>query len=503
MKLSIANIEKITPGKKVNLPDAKLFELPEKVLQFGTGVFIRGLIDYIIDRSNKQGEFNGRVVMVKSTDTGDIQPFKDQDNLYTLVMKSVDGTQVIEERVICTAISRILNARDEWEKVLACAYNPELSIIISNTTEGGIVMVENDSITLEPPQSYPAKLLSFLNARFQACGGSPDGGLVILPTELIPDNATILKEILNKLAVQNNLSKDFIFWLNVHNDFCNTLVDRIVPGVIAGSEKLELEKELGYNDDLMIMGETFGLWAIETISERSKEIMSFSKAFENVYVVPNIDKFRELKLRLLNGSHNLSCAIGVVAGFKTVKEAMADPIFDAFMQKLINQEIAMAIVSDEITLADAQGFGTSVLQRYRNPFIEFDWLSICVQDTAKIRIRAVPIVIQHYEKYGYVPNGVCLGFAAYILYMKGEIDSNEAYKGLLNGRSYTIDDDFAKLMSEKWGMSANRDELVISVLKDRILWGDDLSELKGFCECVSHFLTALESKGFFETIKLV
>ena len=62
----------------VQLPQEEMFELPEKVLQFGTGVLLRGLPDYFIDKANRQGVFNGRVVVVKSTAQGDTSAFDKQ-----------------------------------------------------------------------------------------------------------------------------------------------------------------------------------------------------------------------------------------------------------------------------------------------------------------------------------------------------------------------------------------------------------------------------------------
>jgi tagaturonate reductase len=385
MKLSRNNLQNISTDNGLILPDSNVFSLPEKVLQFGTGGFVRGLIDFLIDKANNQGEFNGRVVMVKSTTVGDIGTFKNQDNLYTLIMKSIDEGVQKEEKVVCAAISRVINAIEDWQQVLMCAANEELKIIISNTTEVGIVMVDNDSITSKPPLSFPAKLLSFLYERYKIFNGSSESGMVIVPTELIPDNATKLKEILNRLALQNALEDDFIKWLNESNDFCNSLVDRIVPGKLPIAEQLKVQNELGYEDDLMIMSETFGLWAIETANPGTRDLLSFSKVYSGVYIVPNIDKFRELKLRLLNGSHNLSCAIGFIAGFNTVKEAMANPVFDRFMQKMINDDIAKAIISESITIEEAREFGSKVLDRYRNPYIEFEWLSI-MKNTILFRI---------------------------------------------------------------------------------------------------------------------
>jgi tagaturonate reductase len=495
-------------SKKIKPEFAHLFELPERVLQFGTGVFIRGLIDYFIDKANKEGNFNGRVVMVKSTDAGDINDFRDQDCLYTLLMKDTG----IEERVLCAGVSRVLDARDEWDSVLACAVDPGIRLIVSNTTEAGIVLVKTDLIggdgvavaEASSPVSFPGKLLAVLWARWKALGGSADSGLVIVPTELIPDNATLLKGILNELARINGLDHSFIRWMNEQNDFCNSLVDRIVPGRLPAAQQRAVEAELGYEDRGMIMAEPFGLWAIETNRPRTRAVLSFSRSHGGIRIVENIEKYRELKLRLLNASHNLSCALGYLAGFKTVREAMADAAFDEWMRGLILGEIAAAIVSDDeldegrggpgnegrrglvdearrITAEDAREFGSLVLERYRNPYIAFDWLSICVQDTSKLRIRAVPVILQYYNRFGFVGEHMSMGMAAYILFMRG-------------GKGYVVEDEYAENLREKWQRYSGL-ELVKRVLGDESLWGVDLALLNGFAENVAFAMEGLEEKG--------
>ena len=500
MLLSKKNLSVIKDTAEGMIPPQSTFFLPEKVLQFGTGVFLRGLIDYYIDKANRQNIFNGRVVVVKSTNSGDTDAFRRQDGLYTLFMKSTDNEVDVNEAVICSAISRVINANNDWAAVLECAINPLIQVIISNTTESGITLFPDDRIGNQPPASFPGKLLTFLFKRYSHFRGSLQSGMVILPTELIPGNGYKLAGIVNELARINHLDPAFINWMNNSCDFCNTLVDRIVPGSLPPEEHQAAEKKFGYEDELMIMSETYGLWAIETSSERTRDILSFSKVNQGIYIVENIYKFLELKLRLLNGSHNLSCALGFIAGFDTVKEAMANPEFDGYMRRLILEEIAASIVDENISPDEAKQFGTQVLERYRNPHINFKWLDICVQDTTKIKIRAVPIVQNHFTKLGFVPDCITMGFAAYILFMKSEQNSKQEYIGFINGREYPIEDDFAGLMHDKWKSFSGLD-LVIEVLKDKSLWDADLSVLNGFAENVLYYLNILEKNGFSQMIE--
>src|SRR5580700_1180592 len=321
MNLSKENLSAIRETGLIK-PGAALFELPEKVLQFGTGVLLRGLPDYFIDKANRQGLFNGRVVVVKSTDSGDAGAFDRQNGLYTLCVRGIEDGHKIEENIICSAISRVLSARDQWSQILELAHRPEMQIIVSNTTEVGIQLVEDD-IRRRPPVSFPGKLLAFLFERFNAFAGSPESGMVIIPTELIVDNGKKLAGIVKELARLGELGTDFIAWLEQHCRFCSSLVDRIVPGRPDASILHQLSHDLGYTDDLLAISEVYRLWAIEG-DERVRAILSFAAADEGVIIQPDIEIYRELKLRLLNGTHTLSCGLAWLAGFTTVKQAMDD-----------------------------------------------------------------------------------------------------------------------------------------------------------------------------------
>lgn len=469
-------------------PNEKIFSLPEKIVQFGTGVLLRGLVDYFVDVANNKGIFNGRIVVVKSTDQGGTDAFEQQDGLYTICVKGLEKGQHINERMINASVSRVLSAKQQWNEVLQCAANPELKIIVSNTTEVGISLQANDLISDTPPASFPGKLLAFLQARYIAFNGSSESGMVIIPTELITGNGDTLKSICIELAGINKMDSSFIEWLSTKNDFCNSLVDRIVPGKLQQQEKINVENELGYSDELMIMAEPYRLWAIETSQQRTKDILSFSKVDDGVIIAPDINKFRELKLRLLNGSHTFTCGLAVLAGFQTVKEAMADNSFNQFITSLVYQEIVPAISGNDISKDEAKLFAEKVLDRYRNPFIEHQWISITFQYTSKMKMRNVPVLLAHFKNNTTLPLHMVAGFAAYLLFMKGDANN--------------ITDDKAAVLAKKWEEKEVA-KMVLSVLSDIDLWGADLAVLPGFAVAVTEKLQMLMDKGAASVIAAV
>lgn len=498
MQLTKQNLKTISSKPGITIPDEKIFSLPEKILQFGTGVLLRGLPDYFIDAANRQGIFNGRIVVVKSTSNGGADEFAKQDGLYTLCIKGIEDDKMIEETIINSSISRVISANDNWPAILECAHNPGMQIIISNTTEVGITLVE-DEVRLFPPHSFPGKLLAFLYERYKAFRGNKESGMVIVPTELVTDNGKKLRSIVIELATMNRLDEKFIDWLKNENHFCNSLVDRIVPGKLAGEDKAATENKLGYKDDLMIMAESFRLWAIESDDARVKQVLSFGQTDKGVIITPDIETFRELKLRLLNGTHTFSCGLAILAGFKTVREAMENALFSSFINELATQEIAVAMPDNRISYNDACDFAAKVLDRFRNPFLEHPWLNITVQYSSKMKMRNIPLLFKHYEKMHQPPELMALGFAAYLLFMKCSKNEKGQFVSNVNGIDYIIQDDHAVYFENKWrGNSAG--DVVDSVLSDKNLWSEDLSQLQGFAESVKNNLCSLMKDGALKLI---
>lgn len=458
--LSIKNIRQVSEHPSLSIPHGEQFQLPDKVLQFGTGVLLRGLPDYFIEKANQKGVFNGRIVVVKSTEIGDISSFKEQDNLYTLSIQGIKNSQIVNEHIICSAISKILHANTQWSEVLTSAANPGIQLIISNTTEAGLQYVE-EKLTHAPSISFPGKLTQCLYHRYVHIGHSPDSKIVILPTELLTDNGFILKKIVEKLIHFNDYPSSFANWVNEKVIFSNTLVDRIVPGKLSDEQQQNLLEKYGYTDLHAIMCEPYALWAIEG-GQEVHDLLTFSTVNEEIKIVPDITQFKELKLRILNGSHTLLCAKAIAEGFKTVFLAMNNPIFKNYAEELIFEEIIPSLPA-EIKKDDKLSFAKDVIDRFSNQNIEHKWTSIAVQYPMKLTIRVLPLLKSYINTTGIPPSKMveCIKEILYFLLNKTDITMDEISKAAINKINLS---------------SFSTEEKVKLLLKEETIWGEDITQ---------------------------
>lgn len=459
--------------------DVDLMNLPERVIQFGTGVLLRGLPDFYINQANKSGDFNGRVVVVKSTSSGVLDDFVDQDYLYTHLIRGISNGKVLEQNIVNSSISRILAAQEQWNEVLNCAQNSNINIVISNTTERGLVYQE-ELIEGIIPNSFPNKLLSYLYVRYITLGSQPKADIIILPTELVEYNGNKLKDYIVRGAKFNHFSSGFLAWLEMHAFFCNTLVDRIVPGKPNNELKVKLEDELGYQDECMIMSEPFHLWAIEG-GQKVKDMLSFARNVPEIKIVENINLYKELKLRLLNATHILSCGLAVIEGFETVSESLNDHEFNFKVEKLID-DIKISIPM-EISKSEIDSFASSVIERFKNPYIEHLWSSILLNYTEKMKIRAIPLMDKYFKKCNHHSDTMMVGLASYFYISIPDLEKDGVYFKNLNNVNIKLNDSFSShlfSLKSKFG----EEKAIEMFLQEYLLKGsgivDQANDILGF-----------------------
>ncbi len=494
--------EKDLADAQLLLPDKQQIQSPETVVQFGSGALLRGLIDFFIDKAQREGKFNGRAVVVNNTLSGRSTRFNEQDGLFTLCEEGFAKGETVRKYTVNAAVSQALPAADHWQKILAYSRNPKVTTIVSNTTEVGITLQKDDDLQAEPPQSFPGKLTAFLYERFTTLGGSIESGMLILPTELILDNGSKLRDIVLELAVINGLGSDFTDWVKKHNIFCNTLVDRIVPGEPDAGKQQQLEEKLGFKDELLTISEVYRLFAVEGPREKLLEKAPWLDADDGIIISDDITPYRERKLRILNGGHTISVAAGFLCGLETVYDCLEDEVMSQFISKAIHREIVPTL---EIDQKMAMGFADDVLDRFRNPFLNHKLISITLQYTSKMNMRNGLTFKRFHDKYGQVPKLMCAGFAAYLMFLRPVKKVDGKYFGEFQGQEYPINDDQADYFYQLWMEVDLNDPVLVNGLVDKVLlnrqlWEQDLNTLGDFAGQVKHFLGEFVQRGVHATL---
>ena len=468
---------------------------PEKVLQFGEGNFLRAFVDYWFDLANEKADWNGKCVLVQPIAPGLAKMINEQEGLYTLYLRGSENGQKVDDKRVISSVSRCLNPYEkaDYEKMMDVAASDDLEIIVSNTTEAGIVYdpacQQNDC----PPSSFPAKLTQVLYHRYKA----GKKGIIMLACELIDNNGKELLKCVNQYIDQWDLDDGFRKYVNEDCTFCGSLVDRIVPGRIRDPKEVaELEEKHGYADPLLDVGEVFGVWVIEG-DTKLNDILPFRKAGleDHVFVTPDMSPYKKRKVRILNGAHTGFVLGAYLAGFDIVRDCMHDETILGYMNKMLLQEVVPILPLDQ---DDCKKFAAAVEDRFNNPFVNHELMSISLNSTSKWRARNMPSFLEYVGKNGKLPTCLTMSFAAYIAFYSNNIQELND-KGLVckraKGNEYTVSDD--RYVLEFY--NAHKDDdiptLVHAVMTNEQMWGQDLTKVAGFEEATVKNLTLIREQG--------
>jgi tagaturonate reductase len=458
-------------------------------VQFGTGAFLRGFAEWFIDEANRAGRFGGSIVAIASTDSRREGVLNAQDGLYTLSIQGGAETDGRPRNRIVASLSRALSAETQWKEVLALARDPNIELVISNTTEVGLALDTSDSPDAAPPRSFPAKLTRFLFERAREFDYDAARGLVVLPCELVDDNGAILERLVRGLALAWRLDERFPGWLADAVVFCNTLVDRIVPGAPPRAEIERFERIHGYRDGMLTSCESYALFAIEG-DDAVRARLGFPGEDPRVVVAPDIRPYRERKIRLLNGGHTIVVPVALLGGLVTVRDAVRDRRVGGFLRRAMLDEIA-----PHLDAPDAEAFASEVLLRFDNAYIDHALIDIALHGTTKMRVRVVPSIVTFASRTGRPPATLSFGFAAFLAFMRGDIHAERRSAGL----SVPADTEGDRVRAVWQSLTPRTDEefldLVRRVCADVSLWGADLSSLPGFVEVVAEHLTRICANG--------
>lgn len=477
----------------MQLLSKKIYGKPErkiKIMQFGEGNFLRAFVEWIIQDLNDKGAINAGVAVVQPMPFGRVKELAEQDGLYTLRLEGIDGGKNVKSSRVIDVIGDCLNPFTDYEKFLKYGESEDLEVIISNTTEAGIAVDPSDTDFSQCPKSYPGKLLALLKRRYDKFDGDPSKGLAIIPCELIDDNGDELYRCLTELANINKMDGRFIEWLQTANHFTSTLVDRIVPGY-PKNEIEEIQKETGYLDNNVVKGEIFHLWVLKKEAFVQK-VFPADKTGLNVIFADDIHPYKQRKVKILNGSHTAMVPVAYLCGIDTVGESVNDPVIGKYVRDFVFNEVnpTIDLPKDEMT-----AFANSVIERYQNPYIRHELMSIALNSTTKFKTRLMPTLLDYIRIKGGLPEHLLFSLAALITF----------YRGKRGNEDIALNDDPAYL--EKWAKfwkdySDNPDKLASEVLGWKQVWDIDLNTVHPeITATVAKYLKAIGVKGMKKAVE--
>ena len=440
----------------MELISKKLFNKPQrkvKIMQFGEGNFLRAFVEWILQDLNDKGAIDASVAVVQPMPFGRVKDLEKQDGLYTLRLEGIDNGKNVKKSQVIDVIGDCIDPFTEYDKFLKYGESEDLQVIISNTTEAGIAVDPTDTDFSVCPKSYPGKLLALLKRRYDHFKGNPAKGLAIVPCELIDDNGDELYRCLTELAEINNMDEKFIKWMQTANHFTSTLVDRIVPGY-PKNEIENIQKETGYIDNNVVKGEIFHLWVLKK-EPFVQKVLPADKTGLNVIFADDIHPYKQRKVKILNGSHTAMVPVAYLCGIDTVGEAVNDKVIGKYVRDFIFDEVnpTINLPQDQMT-----AFANSVIERYKNPYIRHELMSIALNSTTKFKTRLLPTLLDYVKIKGELPKHLLFSLAALIAFHRGKrgnediaLNDDPAYLAKWKELWANFDGDYEKLAKDVLG----------------------------------------------------
>ena len=477
--------------KPLNKQFAPKSIMPEKVIQFGEGNFLRAFVDWMIWKMDQKTDFNGSVVVVQPIEHGMVDILNGQDGLYHVNLQGRENGKAINTIERIDVISRALNPYTQNDAYMALAEQPDIRFVISNTTEAGIAFDPTCKLDDKPASSYPGKLVQLLYRRWQVFNGDKTKGLIIFPCELIFLNGHVLKDCIYQYIDLWKLEDEFKQWFDEACGVYATLVDRIVPG-FPHKEIAEIQEKISYRDNLVVQAENFHLWVIEAPKEVAKEFPA-DKAGLHVLFVPSEEPYHKRKVTLLNGPHTVLSPVAFLSGIDIVRDACHHEIVGKYIHKVQFDELMQTL---DLPIVELERFANDVLERFDNPYVNHQVTSIMLNSFPKFQTRDLPGLKTYLERKGELPMGLVFGLASIITYYKGGKRSD--------GVEITPNDDpkILELLKELWATDDTQ-KVADGVLGAEFIWKENLNRILGLNAMVKLFLDLIQKKGMLEAVQTI
>ena len=197
----------------------------------------------------------------------------------------------------------------------------------------------------------------------------------------------------------------------------------------------------------------------------------------------------------MNGAHTGFVLGAYLGGFDIVRDCMADDTVRSYMNKMLYEEVIPTLPLDK---EDLMQFAGAVQDRFNNPFVDHELMSISLNSTSKWRARNMPSLMEYIDMKGSIPACLAMSFAAYIAFYTNDIQELTD-RGLVcrraKGNTYVCSDD-RWVLEFYWNHRDDTlEDLVHSVMTNEQMWGEDLTEIDGFEKLTVRNLEKIRKEG--------
>ena len=421
-KLNKQNLTSIS--QKVNIPQYNRNTVKAGIVHVGIGGFHRAHQAYYTDQLLKDtSASNWGIcgVALLDFDTKIYNTLKEQDGLYTLIIKELDGS--LNKRVI-GAMVECLFAPENPLKVIEKMANPDIKIITLTITEGGYNYNEATGafdfknpliqFDLENPKT-PKTIFGYLTQSLKLRKERGLLGCTIQSCDNIQGNGHMLKKML--LSYVKKAAPTLVNWIEANVSFPNSMVDRITPAT-ALTDISNLKESSGIEDAWPVVCEPFIQWVVED------DFIAGRPAWENVgaQFVKDVLPYEKMKLALLNAGHSVIGILGALMGYTTIDEAIGNSQIHAFLKIYMDNEVTATL--EGLEGVDLEGYKASLLQRFGNIYIKDQIDRICSESAAKLPIFMLPTIYEQLAKEGNITYAAFV-IAAWAIYSLGKDEKGE------------------------------------------------------------------------------
>jgi len=457
------------------------------ITHIGFGAFHRAhQLVYAQDLADNFGS-DWRYCEISLYNTDHIQALRDQQYRYAVLEQDAQKNTLIDINIVRDALHPTL---DSVEKVIDQLASSDTKIISLTITEKGYFYlheskgidldnheIQNDLDPKKPPKTAIGYIVRALDARRKKATGN----VSLLSCDNLQHNGAILSSVIYSFAKAFN--PELGPWIDKHVSFPATMVDRIVPAMTDVSLQL-LNQHTTQQDRCGVVCEPFKQWVIEDNFAAGRPAWEKSA----VQLVEDVAPFETMKLRLLNGAHSFLAYLGSLANYKTISDAINDPLFREAAQRLMLDEQASTLdLPDNIDVAD---YINKLLQRFSNPKLQHLTSQIAMDGSQKITQRFLPSVVQHLCSDRLYPI-TTLAIAGWIRYVMGETE---------DGRQYLVSDPMANTFVEIKQTYGISEQSAYAVLRLPTIFPTELIEHSSFVDSVINSFNQLCNEGAKNTL---